>query len=112
MIDSLLSIDYWQTRQMAALFNFGLCAAIGWACACRITVTSRDTTRLLTRISYSTLMTGATASGFAPLTGHWAGWPEIGMNAAVLLLLVDGMRRWKGGVPDDVRKPVATGARP
>lgn len=105
MIDSLLSMDYWQSRQLLALLNFALCGAIGWACACRITVTSGDTTRVLTRVSYSTLFTAATASGFMPLAGHWPGWPEIWMNAAVLLLMLDGMRRWKQGVPDDVRKP-------
>jgi hypothetical protein len=97
-------IDYWQSRSLFALLNWGVCSAVGWACICRISVTSHHTTRWLTRISYATLFTTSTASGYGPLAQHWPGWPELLMNGAVLLLMVDGMKRWKAGEPDDVRK--------
>jgi len=111
ILDNLLSIDYWQTRQLVALCNWGLCCAIGWACICRISVASSETTRGLTRWSYAALFVGATASGFGPLRGHWAGLPEIAMNAAVLLLLIDGVSHWRSGVPNDVRKERRHSAR-
>jgi hypothetical protein len=102
-------IDYWESRSLFALLNWFVCSAVGWACICRISVTSRATTRWLTRASYAALLMTSSASGFGPLAQHWPGWPELLMNCAVLLLLIDGMKRWKGGVPDDVRKPAATG---
>lgn len=102
-VDNLLSIDHWQSRQLFALMNWALCCAIGWACVCRIAVTSKETTRDLTRWSYAALIVATTASGFGPLGNNWPGWPELLTNAAVLLLLLDGVRHWRSGVPNDAR---------
>ncbi len=97
-------IGYWESQSLFALLNWSVCGAIGWSCICRISVTSSETTRWLTRISYSALLTTSTASGYGPLVQHWPDWPELLMNSAVLLLLLDGARRWREGLPNDVRK--------
>lgn len=102
-LSALLDVDYWQARQLFALCNLIVCSAIGWACICRIAVTSQATTRGLTRWSYAALLMAATASGFGPLLGSWPGGPETAMNAAILLLLLDGVGHWRRGVPDDAR---------
>lgn len=104
LIDALLDIDYWQARQLFALANWLICCAIGWACICRISVTSKETTRHLTRWSYAALFVAATASGYSPFRSSWPGWPELLMNAAVLLLLLDGVSHWRKGLPNDVRR--------
>ena len=102
-IEAILSVNYWEARQLVALANFFVCSAIGWACLCRISVTSSDTTRTLTRWSYAGLFVAATASGFGPLKDYWPGVPTLAMSVAVLLLLLDGVPQWRHGVPPDVR---------
>lgn len=103
-LDNVLRLEYWQAQQLVALLNWVICCAIGWSCVCRISVTSKETTRSLTRIAYAALFTAATYSGWPPLRATWPGWPDVVMSTAVLLLLLDGAGRWRSGVPNDVRK--------
>lgn len=103
-VDTLLGVDYWQSRQLLALFNWAICCAIGWACICRISVTSIETTRGLTRWSYAALFAAATASGYGPFADHWPGWADVAMSTAVLLLMLDGAKHWRLGLPNDARR--------
>ena len=31
-IEAILSVNYWEARQLVALANFFVCSAIGWRC--------------------------------------------------------------------------------
>lgn len=81
---------------IAALVNFVICIAIGWACICRLNdVVSRDYKRA--RMRYTLLLAGATASGCAPVLFDTLPGPGAALFAAsVLIGLVINVPRWTG----------------
>lgn len=93
-------MNWYDVAHLLALANFGLCSAIGYVCACRFSVMSRDT-RLIFRTNYALLFTAATASGFQPLLfREFPGMADLIGNAVLLFFLASGMRTWRGGAPD------------
>lgn len=92
-----LGINVWDVVLLRAFINFILCAAIGWACICRITATSSTTTRTIVRASHCLLLVAAMASGLGPMFGEWPGWADLLMSLAAVLYLAAGMRAWAFG---------------
>lgn len=84
----------WQVHQLLAMLNLAICAAIGWACICRLN-SSVCRLYLLARARYALLLAGAIASGLQPLLFN--SWPSAGsvvLAAAVLVFLVINVVRW------------------
>lgn len=93
-------MNWYDVAHLLALANFALCTAIGYVCACRFSVMSRDT-RLVFRAMYALLFTAATGSGFQPLLfREWPGVADLMFASAVLVFIASGMRTWRGGAPD------------
>lgn len=104
MID-MLGLSY-ETLIGLALINFALCTGIGWACVCRISSMSRETTKARFRAGYAVLMVAATASGLSPLL--WREWPgpgQIAMAVAALYVLGWGAQNWRTGPPSYAKLP-------
>ena len=84
----------WQTHQLLAALNLLLCAAIGWACICRLN--SEICRRYkLSRARYSLLLAGALSSGLQPVL--WDSWTGVADNVfagCVLGYLVINVVRW------------------
>jgi hypothetical protein len=96
--------EYEFSHVMATL-NFIACTLIGWSCVCRMAVMSAETTKVLYRRKYELLFTAATASGFSPiLFDEWAGFGQLGMSIAVLVMCWESAREWKDGLPEAARK--------
>lgn len=99
----VLDVDLWPTPLQAVLVagNLVLCALIAWSCVCRIALMDALTTRRHFRFGYAGLLVAATSSGLSPLLwGETAGPGQIGMAAAILLMLGAGYGNWRHGVPD------------
>lgn len=87
-----------------AWVNFGICAAIGWACVCRVAMMSADTTRKRFRAGYTLLMVASTCSGLSPvLWGEWPGPGQIAMSLAALYVVGWGVQNWRRGPPGYAR---------
>lgn len=98
-------MNWSDVAHLVALCNYALCSAIGYVCACRFSVMSRDTKPLF-RAIYALLFTAATGSGFQPvLFGEWPGFADLIFAAAVLLFIGSGMRTWRSGAPAYTSKP-------
>lgn len=98
-------MSWHDTTYLTALVNFVLCSAIGYVCACRFSVMSRDT-RLVFRAIYALLFTAATASGFQPLLfGEWPGVADLLFATSVLIFVASGMRTWRSGAPAYSARP-------
>jgi len=84
--------------------NMVACAAVMWACACRLSVTSRGTTKPQFINCYSLVFAAAFASGLSRwLWGEWPGPGQIAFALAVLYVIGTGMREWRRGPPDYAR---------
>lgn len=91
---------------LMAWVNFGLCAAIGWACLCRVAMMSVSTTRTRFRFGYTLLMVASACSGLSPvLWGEWPGPGQIGMGLAALYVIGWGAQNWRSGPPVYARRP-------
>ena len=98
-------MNWYDTMHLTALANFALCSAVGYVCACRFSVMSRDT-RLVFRLNYALLFMAATASGFQPiLLREWPGVADLLTNAVVLWFVGSGMKTWRFGAPAYADKP-------
>ena len=86
----------WQSHQLLAMLNLGICLGIGWACICRLnSVVCRKYKSA--RARYALLLTGALASGLQPAL--WGAWPTVGeaiLGACVLAGLAINVVRWRG----------------
>lgn len=79
-----------------------LCAAIFWACLCRLQLTTGDTAREV-RWSISLTLTGAVAAGIAPLVwGAGVSAGQVLLECGFALQLVAFRRIWRAGAPDGV----------
>lgn len=88
-----------------AWVNFVLCAAIGWACLCRVAMMSAATTRARFRAGYTLLMVAATCSGLSPvLWNEWPGPGQIMMGLAAAYVIGWGPQNWRSGTPDYARR--------
>ena len=84
----------WQSHQLLAMLNLGICLAIGWACICRL---NSHVARVhkLARARYALLLAGAVASGLQPVL--WSTWTTVGdtiFSACVLAGLLINVARW------------------
>jgi hypothetical protein len=84
-----------------ALLNLVICTGIGYTCACRLNLMEGARTRASFRAKYSSLLVGATASGFSPLFfGEWPGFGQVMLSAAFLFMMAAGSRAWRDGPPE------------
>lgn len=90
---------------ISALVNFAICAAIGWACICRLNDTvSKDYRQV--RMRYTLLLAGATASGCAPALFNVLPGPDAAIFAgSVLVSMVINVPRWRGRRKGDKCNP-------
>lgn len=88
---------------VAVIVNFGLCAAIAYASACRVEKMSRRTTRA----SYRTLYA---ASGTCAFMAAWS-WPwvgplwHLGLLACYVGAFKLGSAAWQRGPPTEALRP-------
>lgn len=114
-----------ETDNLIALAHMGACMALAWCCVCRIKAMSKDTTRLLTRLAYSVLLTDAVAVGLMPiwLRDSWGQWSAMALASGYVLVMAVNARGWLRGPPDYARSgpmplddaashPVVSGGEP
>jgi hypothetical protein len=95
----LPDLSHYQLVLLMALVNLAVCLGIVAICGCRVAITSKATTRRLTRAAYTALLVAAVASAGSPLVGDWPGWSVIFLAVGVLLHLMAGVRAWRSGLP-------------
>lgn len=88
-----------------AWLNFAVCAAIGWACLCRVAMMSKQTTRIRFRLGYTLAMVASVCSGLSPvLWGEWPGPGQISMGIAAAYVVGWGAQNWRYGPPSYARR--------
>ena len=88
-----------------ALASMCLCAAMAWACLCRINAMSGDTTKTAVRAAYVLLFTDALAVATMPiwLPSYWAEAGLLCIVAGYLVVMVVNSSGWKNGPPPHAR---------
>lgn len=84
------------------VFNFLLGLGVAWTCLCRLNAIHHKV-RKSVRAQFVVVLAGSLASGFQPiLFGRLPGEGQMLLTAAVLIMLLIGMPRWRYGPPADV----------
>ena len=88
-------MTWWDTVQLLAIANLGVCLGIIWTCICRLN--SNVCRRwLAARMRYTLLLTAALAHGLQPvLFGTWPGIAGLIFAVGVLVNLLLGVQRWR-----------------
>lgn len=94
-------MNWFDQKALMCLANLVLCFGIGYVCLCRIAKMEEATTRKMTRLVYALVgATAATSGGWYWITGDWANWNDLFVNATLLIYMTSGARAWKFGVPE------------